>query len=198
MVFKQFLTNLAGRVIALPIRRRLAAFEEATRQPQAVQEDLRRRILTCQQDTAFGRDHHFHSIRTVDDYRRHLPVLPYEYFEPYMARVRKGEIKALLSDPVVHMFALTSGTTAARKYIPVTSQYLADYKRGWNLWGLRAYNDHPKAKLRPIVQLSGDWDEFRTEAGIPCGAVTGLTASMQKRLIRWLYCVPAGVGRVKD
>ena len=89
------------------------------------------------------------------------------------------------------MFALTSGTTAARKYIPVTDQYLADYRRGWNIWGLKAFRDHPEVQLRPIVQLSGDWDEFRTEAGIPCGAVTGLTATMQKRIIRWLYCVPA-------
>src|SRR5262249_15581367 len=50
----------------------------------------------------------------------------------------------------------------------------------------------------PIVQLSGDWQEFRTEAGTPCGSVTGLTAVQQKRVIRWLYCVPACIGRVKD
>ena len=96
------------------------------------------------------------------------------------------------------MFALTSGTTASRKYIPVTSRYLADYRRGWNLWGLRVFRDHPPVKLRPIVQLSGDWEEHHTESGVPCGAVTGLTATMQKRVIRWLYCVPACVGKVKD
>ena len=96
------------------------------------------------------------------------------------------------------MFALTSGTTAARKYIPVTPQYLADYRRGWHIWGLKTYRDHLEVKLRPIVQMSGDWDEFRTEAGIPCGAVTGLTAAMQKRIIRLIYCVPPGAGKIKD
>jgi hypothetical protein len=97
------------------------------------------------------------------------------------------------------MFTLTSGTTAARKFIPVTPQYLADYRRGWNMWGLRIYQTHPPVVLRPIVQLSSDWDEFRTEAGIPCGSVSGLTARIQKRAIRWfLYCVPAYVGRIKD
>jgi hypothetical protein len=96
------------------------------------------------------------------------------------------------------MFALTSGTTATRKYIPVTPQYLADYRRGWNIWGLRAYWDHPGIKLRPIVQISADWDEYRTEAGIPCGSVTGLTATAQKRIIRFIYCVPACVARIKD
>jgi hypothetical protein len=132
------------------------------------------------------------------DYRRHLPVAGYDYFEPYIKRVCRGELRALLADHCVHMFALTSGTTAARKFIPVTDQYLADYRRGWNIWGLRVFRDHHEVRLRPIVQFSGDGDEFRTEAGIPCGAVTGLTARMQKRIIRWLYCVPACVGRVKN
>jgi hypothetical protein len=180
------------------VRRRLAQFEAATHRPREVQEALLQDILSHQTPTAFGRDHRFDAIRTVADFRRQVPVAGYDYVEPYINRVCKGETAALLADPRVHMFALTSGTTAARKFIPVTGQYLADYKRGWNLWGLKAFRDHPEVKLRPIVQLSGDWDEFRTEAGIPCGAVTGLTATMQKRLIRWLYCVPACVGRIKD
>ena len=46
----------------------------------------------------------------------------------------------------------------------LTPQYLADYKRGWNLWGLRAFLDHPEVSLQPIVQMSGDWQEQHTEA----------------------------------
>jgi hypothetical protein len=190
--------KVAGKIVALPVRRQLAAFEAATHRPREVQETLLRRILGYQANTGFGRDHHFAAIGTVADFRHQLPIAPYEYFEPYLARVRRGELRALLADPCVHMFALTSGTTAARKHIPVTPQYLTDYRRGWNLWGLRVFRDHPEVKLRPIVQLSGDWDEFRTEADIPCGSVTGLTATMQKRIIRWLYCVPPCTGRIKD
>jgi hypothetical protein len=187
-----------GKVLARPVRRHLNAFEAATHRPREVQEALLRRILAYHADTDFGRAHRFREIRSAADFRRQLPVAGYDYFEPYVARVRRGEFNALLADRRVHMFALTSGTTAARKYIPVTDQYLADYKRGWNIWGLKVFRDHSAVKLRPIVQLSGDWDEFRTEAGIPCGAVTGLTATMQKRIIRWMYCVPPSVGKVKD
>jgi hypothetical protein len=190
--------KLIGKALAPPLRRQLAAFEAATQDPRTTQEAVLERILARHADTDFGREHHFAEIRDVADFRRRLPVAGYDYVEPYIARVRRGDFRALLADDQVHMFALTSGTTAARKFIPVTPQYLADYRRGWNLWGLKVFRDHPEIKLRPIVQLSGDWDEFRTEAGIPCGAVTGLTAAMQKRIIRWLYCVPACVGRVKD
>ncbi len=194
----RFLLIRLGKVIATPVRRQLFAFEAATHRPRELQEAILRDILRFQANTAFGRDHRFADARTVDDFRRRVPVAGYDYVEPYLARVRKGEASALLGDPRVLMFALTSGTTAARKYIPVTPQYLADYRRGWNLWGLKVYRDHEAVKMSRIVQLSGDWDEFRTEAGIPCGSVTGLTATAQKRVIRWLYCVPPVVGKVKD
>jgi hypothetical protein len=198
MTIFQFLKRLAGKIAGVPVRRQVRAFEAATHHPREWQAMLLRRLLARQADTDFGRDHHFAAIRTAEDYRRQVPVAPYEYFEPYITRVRQGEFRALLADPVVHMFALTSGTTATRKFIPVTQQYLIDYKRGWNVWGIKALQDHPRTKMRPIVQMSSDWQEFKTEAGIPCGSVSGLTASMQKRIIRWLYCVPACVGCIKD
>jgi hypothetical protein len=193
-----FLRQRVIRLIARSVRRRLYAFEAATHDPRRVQEELLLDILAHQAGTAFGRDHHFAKARTVADFRRNVPVAPYEYVEPYVTRVRKGETSALLADPRIHMFALTSGTTATRKYIPVTDRYLADYRRGWNLWGLKVFEDHAEVRLKPIVQMSGDWDEFRSESGVPCGAVTGLTALMQKRIVRRVYCVPAEVARVKD
>jgi hypothetical protein len=197
-VLNFLLRKVAGKLVAFPIRRRLALFEAATHRPREVQDALLRGILAHQKDTAFGRDHRFDQIRTLEDYRRQVAVAGYDRVEPYMARVRRGETNALLADARVHMFALTSGTTATRKYIPVTDQYLADYKRGWNLWGLKVFRDHREVAMRPILQMSGDWQETHTESGVPCGAVTGLTAQMQKRIVRWLYCVPVPVSRIKD
>jgi hypothetical protein len=193
-----WLRNVIVKLIAWPVRRRLAAFELMTHSPEIVQEELLRRILAHQAATAFGADHKFADVRSLADFRKVVPVKGYDYVEPYMQRVLKGETSALLADQKIHMFAMTSGTTATRKFIPVTDHYLADYKRGWNLWGLKAYRDHPEVRLRPIVQMSGDWQEFFTETGIPCGAVTGLTAQMQMWIIRRIYCVPAIVGKVKD
>jgi hypothetical protein len=190
--------KVVGRLAAIPVRRRLAAFERATHHPQPVQEALLAEILAEHAATAFGRDHHFGQVRCAGDFRQNVPVAGYEYVEPYVRRVIAGDWQALLSGPRIHMFAMTSGTTASRKYIPVTDRYLADYRRGWNLWGLKTYRDHPEVRLRPIVQLSSDWQEFFTETGVPCGAVTGLTAQTQLPIIRWIYCVPGCVGKVKD
>jgi len=190
--------RVVGKLAAIPVRRRLARFEVATQNPQRIQQALLFDILNHHARTQFGQHHGFATIHTIADFRRQLPIAGYEYVQPYIERVCRGQTSALLNDMRVHMFALTSGTTATRKFIPVTDRYLEDYRRGWNIWGLKVLRDHKDVQLRPIVQMSGDWEEFRTPAGIPCGAVTGLTALMQKRIIRWLYCVPSCVGKIKD
>lgn len=197
---KRFLMVRFGRLLTWPVRRQLRRFEADLFRPEAVQRELLERILADQAGTGFGRDHHFDSIRDFAEYRKHVPVAPYEYVAPYIERVTRGETQALLSDPRVLMFALTSGTTAARKLIPVTKSYLQAYKRGWQMWGVRMYRDHRgrRIAMRPIVQMVGDPDEYRTEAGIPCGNLTGFTAKIQMKLIKRLYAVPYESGKIKD
>ena len=197
-VLKFVLDKVVLRMVAGSIRRNLTEFEAATHDPLAVQQAVLFDILRYQLPTAFAKDHAFASMKTVEDFRRILPVRGYDAIDPYIQRVRKGETLALLADPRVHMFAMTSGTTATRKFIPVTDRYLENYKRSWNIWGLKVFVDHPHLKLRPILQMAGDPDEFRSESGVPCGAVTGLTAQMQKRIVRLFYCIPAAMARLKD
>ncbi|MBY0456997.1 MAG: GH3 auxin-responsive promoter family protein [Gemmataceae bacterium] len=200
MSLKRFLLVRLGRLITYPVRRQLRQFDEACQQPEAVQTQLLFDILRTQADTRFGRDHQFGAIASVADYRRNVPVAPYEYVAPYIEKVQNGDIGALLADRRVLMFALTSGTTASRKLIPVTDAYLAAYRRGWNMWGVKMYRENRgrKIAMRPIVQLGGDPEEFRTPAGIPCGNLSGYTAMVQKRLIRWMYAVPYVTGKIKD
>jgi hypothetical protein len=187
-----------GKVVGFPSRVKLWQFAAACRHPREVQEKLLLNILREQTPTAFGRDHGFSTIRSIPDFRRQLTVAGYEAFEPYIARVRQGDTQALLADERVLMFALTSGTTAARKTIPITPRYLADYRRGWNRWGLRALLDHQRISCSPILQVAGDPEEYTTEAGIPCGSLSGLTVRMQKRIIRFLYTFPAAASSISD
>ena len=200
MSVKRFLLIRLGRLLTYPVRRKLREFEAACEHPEAVQTALLHHILRKQADTGFGRDHHFAAARTVADFRRTVPVAPYEYVAPYVERVQAGDTRALLADRHVRMFALTSGTTASRKLIPVTDDYLAAYRRGWNMWGVKMYRDHRgrKIAMRPIVQMGGDPEEFRTPAGIPCGNLSGYTAMIQRRLIRRMYTVPYLTGKIKD
>lgn len=200
MSLKRFLLVRFGRLLTYPIRRQLRRFEAACENPEVVQNELLFHILRTQADTQFARDHKFASITSVADYRNNVPVAPYEYVAPYIEKVQRGDTRALLADPRVLMFALTSGTTASRKLIPVTDAYLAAYRRGWNMWGVKMYRDNRgrRIAMRPIVQLAGDPEEFRTPSGIPCGNLSGYTAMVQRRLIKWMYTVPYVTGKIKD
>ena len=197
---RTILVKLA-RAATYPMIRRQRRFVESCADPEAVQRELLLRIVRRQAATGFGRDHHFAAVRTVADYRHNVEVGPYERLAPYIDRMAAGETTALISaDDKLLMFALTSGTTAARKLIPFTARYHADYKRGWNMWGIRVYRDHRARKLalRPVVQMVGDAEEYRTPAGVPCGNASGFAAGIQTPLVRWLYTVPPEVGKLKD
>lgn len=200
MSLKHFLLVRFGRLVSYPIRRKLRRFAVECENPESVQTQLLLGILRKQTDTFFGRDHGFASIRSLADYRRQAPIVPYEYVSPYIERVQKGDTRALLADPRVLMFALTSGTTASRKLIPVTDAYLKVYRRGWNMWGMKMYRDNrPRyIAMRPMVQMVGDPEEYRTEAGIPCGNLSGYTLMVQRRIVRNMYAVPFVVGKIKD
>jgi GH3 auxin-responsive promoter len=187
-----------GKIVGFPSRIRLWTFAAACRNPKQAQNQLLREILALHANTAFGRDHAFSDIQTPADYRKHVPFIGYDYLEPYLDRVRRGETDALLADDRVLMFALTSGTTAARKTIPVTPRYLTDYKRGWNRWGLRAFLDHQSISCSPMLTLTGDPAEYHTEANIPCGSLSGLTTAMQSRFVQQLYCMKAATNTVTD
>ncbi|MFW6133220.1 MAG: GH3 auxin-responsive promoter family protein [Planctomycetota bacterium] len=177
----------------------LEAFLQAHRNTARVQHELRDEIVSRTANTAFGRDHGFAKIRTWDDWNRQVPVCSYDQLRPYFDRVLANEPTALLpaGQPVL-MFSQTSGTTGRPKNIPVTPRFLTDIRRGWNVFGLAALKDHPDAWLRHILQISSPKTESKSSSGLPCGAISGLLAETQKRIVRRMYCVPPCVSTIKD
>lgn len=202
MIGLRFLKKLVGRPLARRSRALARAFLENTARADEIQRDLLLSMIRRNRESEFGRDHGFSEIRTIDDYRKRVPIRGYDGHEPYIAKVREGRLDALFGPGAeVLMFAKTSGTTAQPKTIPVTRESLEAYRAGWRIWGILAFDAHPEilaAGLKPIVQFAGDWRESETSAGIPCGAITGLTAHMQNRIVRSTYCLPPNIGRVKD
>ena len=186
---------LAGRHAARHVR----AFVQAHERTREVQEKLLADLLRRHADTAFGRDHGFGAIRTYEDLRASVPIRSYPALRPYVDRVLHGETTALLppGEPVL-MFSRTSGTTGEPKHIPVTGRFLASMRRGWNVFGLRALQDHTEAWLRPILQISSPVRETTSPTGLPCGAISGLLAQNQMRIVRRMYVVPPAVSGICD
>ncbi len=198
----KLLTRLIGGRVANRGRRLAQAFLAQTAVAGQVQRDLLLNRIAKNADSQFGRDHFFGEIRTPEDFRRRVPVSGYDRHEPYIQRASQGDVGALFGRGTkVLMFAMTSGTTDRPKMIPVTAESLADYREGWTIWGITAFDAHEEMLrdgLKPILQVASDWRERLSPAGIPCGAITGLTAHMQNRFVRTSYCMPAVGSRIKD
>ncbi len=169
------------------------------RRGRHVQHEVMRQKLRIVADSEFGRDHHVASIKSVDDFRRQLPISDYEYFRPYVDRVCAGQSSALFGpDSQVLMFALTSGTTDKQKYIPVTNHFVREYKRGWKIWGLQAHADHMDLLRKQYVHLSSDWQSKQTAGGAWCGSISGLAAETRPAVVRRPFVLPPEVAKNDD
>lgn len=191
-----------GAPIANRARRLAQAYLREASHADRIQRERLLELVRRHSESGFGREHGFSSIRSTEDFRRQVPIRDYDGHEPYLARVRNGDPQALFGPGTeIHMFAMTSGTTARPKTIPVTGESLRAYRDGWRIWGILAFDAHEdmiRDGMRPILQLASDWRESATPSGIPCGAITGLTAAMQHPLIRLNYCMPPSASRIKD
>jgi hypothetical protein len=164
-----------------------------------VQDRLLQRLMAAHADSAFGREHDFAKIHTLEDFRKAVPLRHYHDFDPWIDRVLAGETSALLPPgQQVLMFSMTSGTTGKPKHIPVTPRFLSAMRRGWNIWGLGVLAQYLEAWVRPILQITSDTCEQRSPTGLPCGAISGLLAQTQKRIVRRFYCTPTWAPKIAD
>ncbi|MEO1993802.1 MAG: GH3 auxin-responsive promoter family protein, partial [Planctomycetaceae bacterium] len=190
---------VAGAVVRVPIRRTARTFLNATKDCRTTQHRVLNELLKLNDGSRFQREHGLHRARTVDDFRQRLPVADFEYFRPYIEDLKHGDHQALLgAGNRLMMFTLSSGTTAESKFIPITRRFLNDYRRGWQIWGIRALDKHRQINEQTILQLSSNFDQFRTAGNTPCGNISGLVAAMQKRIVRSMFAVPVVVSQISD
>jgi hypothetical protein len=166
---------------------------------EQTQQQTLQRLLRLNAGTRFHRDHGLSPTLTPAQLRRRVPLTTYDDVAPYVEDVRRGRFDALCgprNKPL--MFALSSGTTGDTKHIPITTRFLADYRRGWMIWAWHAFEAHPLASRRKFLQLAGDHNRFAAPCGLPCGNISGLVQAMQNRFVRSKYVLPAAITRIEN
>lgn len=146
-------------------------FQEAVHDVEATQKTRLLQIIRRNQDTAFGREHHFREIDDFESFRKHVPVRSYDELEPYIRRMVAGESDVLVTGRPF-FFAQTSGTTGAAKYIPVTRQYLREYRAPRRIWMRQVMQAFPGLLKGKILGMHSPKIEGRTETGVPYGSIT--------------------------
>jgi len=179
--------------------RQAKAFFRACRRTRQVQDELLMQLVRASADSQFGKDHDLRRVRCYEDFVSAVAVGDYEARRAYLDRVFDGHSEALFAPgtPIL-MYAVTSGTTGKPKYIPVTARFLADYTRGWNIFGLMLLSEHPSAWLKKVVTIVSPACQDRSPTGVPCGAISGMLRESQKWIVRRMYPVPRAVSEIRD
>lgn len=185
------MTNFLLSLLTTVASRVKANFVQKTLHTSAVQEQFLFSVLQTHQNTELGRKYKLSEIKTIDQFRDRVPVLPYSSYEPYCDRIAKGEKNILTPDPVVYL-NLTSGSTGTKKLIPVTRRFQNSLGRA-NLTSIGFLSEALQARglqfgkllATNSVQLPG-----RTSGGIQYGPASVGALRMGKFLYEQLFAHP--------
>jgi len=110
--------SIAAKLFAKIIYKKTLAWAS---NPVVTQQQVFQNLIRQANETQFGKDHNFASIKTFEDFAKHVPIRDYEELKPYVDKVVNGESDILWKGKPIY-FAKTSGTTSGAKYIPLTTE----------------------------------------------------------------------------
>jgi len=152
-------------------------------------------------DTVYGRRFKFSEINGISEYQKQVPISDYDDHESYIKMHMEGTEKGLVEEPI-ELFELSSGSTAASKYIPYTKGLQSDYMAGVKPWLYNLYHHYPE-----LMQGKAYWsvspiasERTYTTSGIPIGFQddTGYFDFIQKHLFNKLFVIPSEIKLISD
>jgi hypothetical protein len=185
-------------LITLGGSKHLRSFEAASRDLRRVQESIFRSIIKTNAATAFGRQHGFDKIRTIDDYRSAVPIGDFEMHRPFVDRMCNGEPDQLFPGRPL-FYNTTSGTTAKPKLIPVSRSYFENGYRGLSrLWLYSCLRDNPTLFNGKSLSAVAPEVEGRVADGTPFGSISGAVYRNIPTILKPTYSTPYGIICIKD
>lgn len=176
-----------------------ADFIQNTKQVEAVQTQFLRSLLRYHQHTEWGRQYQLAEIRTIDQFRNRIPILPYSNYEPFIERMANGELNLLTPDPVI-FFNLTSGSTGKRKLIPVTRRSRRKVAHA-NQIAMGFVVDAARRHSLPLGKMlftSPSKSFGYTTSGIPYGPISTSDLRLMGSLYRQVFAYPFEALQITD
>ena len=167
------------------VRRFLRSLDE----PEAVVRERFKRILNLSRGTRFGREHDLGRVRSLEDYRKAVPVRSHQDMIGYFQDVSSGRRGVLTREPV-QMLLETSGTTGKPKHLPVTKSWSNSVRDAQLIWVLSMLSDHPEISQGKALTVVSPAETGRSDGGLIVGSNTGRMHLAQPHWVRARYPVP--------
>ena len=174
-----------------------AKFENATKDPMRAQENILLDYISRNKSTEYGKKYDFPAIRSIEAYRKLVPVSDYADIATYADRMARGEKNILTAeDPV--FFGRTSGTTGKPKLIPVTEYSRSKKAELMALWTYYISRDHPGVTDGKIFTIIDPEVKTFTESGVPCGPENGHAYANLPFIIKSICIIPYEAFEIED
>ncbi|KAI9526384.1 hypothetical protein NQZ68_039992 [Dissostichus eleginoides] len=171
-------------------RRQRKKLEADTLNVKRVQEETLLQRLRKNENTSYGKQYDFSSIKDIDGFRSRHPITTYEHYRELIRRIAAGEEKLIIADKPL-ILAMTSGTSGASAMLLSTK----DTNSEFFLQGVAVCLD-AMARAFPATDSLQRTTKFfysptfrQSEAGIPIGPNSSTPASSRHMLN--LYTTPA-------
>jgi len=134
--------------------------------------------------TEFGKEHHFETIKSYEDFKKNVPIREYEDFKIYIEKIKQGKQNILWKGFPIY-FAKTSGTTSGIKYIPITKDSIPNHINTARnaLLCYMAQTGKSDFANGKMIFLSGS-PELERVGGIPTGRLSGIVNHHIPRYLR--------------
>ncbi|MCX6277430.1 MAG: GH3 auxin-responsive promoter family protein [Bacteroidetes bacterium] len=149
---------------------------ESYQSPEEIQELVLHQILEFARETEFGRKRHFHEIKNVDDFHRHVPISEWQDYDILSDRMANGEPDILFPGKA-SLFITTTGTTGNKPKLIPESVPGAIARNAVMQLRMISMNRHfpgilSKGSVFPLSNYTPGW---KTSAGIPVAFASGVT-----------------------
>lgn len=163
--------SILARPLAAYIARETASW---SRKAQEVQTEILLKNIHLARKTRFGKEHGFADIKSVEDFRRQVPVRDYEELKPWIDAITSGESDVLWPGKPAYL-AKTSGTTSGTKYIPITKASLPNHINSARNALLNYVHETSRSAFLDgnLIFLSGS-PSLDSVSGIPTGRLSGI------------------------
>jgi len=145
-------------------------FAAAMLNPMRIQEKILFKILKSNRYTEYGKKFNFNKIKSVEDFKKNVPVVDYDDLLPEIKKMKNGKKNILVKEKVI-FFAVSSGTTSEPKFIPITSKRMDFYRGEFFLW-MMSKGGTKMMKGKTLYFAAGDFIGY-TRGRIPYGNITG-------------------------
>lgn len=176
-----------------------ASFVRKTKATAKVQERFLLGLIKAHRDTELGRKYHLSNIKTVQQFREQVPILPYSSYEPYLERIAQGEQNILTADQVVYL-TLTSGSTGKKKMIPTTRRSQNAFRTA-TLTSIGFLNQALRLKglqFGKLLVTNSTQIWGHTSAGIPYGPASAGVLRMDKFIYEQFFANPYEAIQIND